>query len=683
MAKNNWLEGLNPEQIEAVLHTEGPLLILAGAGSGKTTVLVARTGRLLSEVGVRPESVSVLTFTNKAAKELKERVSLRIGKAAKDLWTGTFHSFGLVFLKQHYKLAGLPKSFGVIDGGDARSIVRDLLKDIKHTDKENFDPERLLQLIYMHREGGLSKNFENDPYFEMAEMLAPRYVRRLETLGVVDFEALLLKPLEILMAHPEVKSFYHQSLQQIMVDEFQDTNSLQMRLIRQLLGPHQNITVVGDDDQSIYGWRGACIDNILGFPRQFEDCKMVRLERNYRSSPAILKLANDLIQSNNHRHQKILRSQAQEQGSLPELFVYENEEDEAQEVVQNIHYFQGQGYSLDQIAILYRSNSQGGFLEGVLRFHGLPYSLTGGTTFFDRKEIKDVLAYLRCALAPHELALRRILNTPARGLGERAVDWMCEYQEAHKVSFWQAFKALATNEDRPQWSEAVRPLLAVLADLPDWLLGVKPVGTDKQILATASERMVAAFRHVGYQDYVYSLYKDAGTAQKKWQLIEILGRVLDGFLNQGGLCKQSLKDFVDSMELRDIIEESRENSETARIQLLTLHASKGLEYPVVIILGLEEDILPHQKLGMDIDEERRLLYVGITRAKERLMLTRVRQRKRYGRLRPVSPSRFLQEMDGTSFVTYESGFRPINEAGRKTLIADLFKKIDSRSKAEI
>ena len=675
---SKWTQGLNPEQQEAALHNYGPMLILAGAGSGKTTVLVARTGRLIDENIVPAEKICVLTFTNKAAKELKERVAHKLGKAGRNILSGTFHSFGLGILKKYHSLVELPKNFGIIDSGDARAIIRDCLKDISHAAKDDFDPDNLLSIVNRLRENPKAFDTQNsDPYYDMAEMIKPRFEKKLQLLGVVDFEGLLLKPLEIFEKHPEVLKLYQEQYQQIMVDEFQDTNAIQMRLILKLASDHKNITVVGDDDQAIYGWRGAQVSNILNFPRLFDECKVVRLVRNYRSTKSILDIANHLIKNNKQRHEKVLEpGQLSEAELKPEVFVYENEQEEAEEIMQQIHYFVREGFEYNDIAILYRSNSQGGLLEGLLRQAQIPYSLTGGSAFFDRKEVKDVLAYLRSAFYPHEVCFRRILSTPPRGIGEKSIKAIEEKARELKFDFVSASRWVSEKQDlTPQIHNKFQGLFKELDQLKDGLIN--------DTNTSAGNFLLNSLKDNGFYDHVLGSYKDKTSGGKRWTLVEILARVMDSFIEKGERSPKTIKEFLDSMELRDQLDEASNQKEKSKVQLMTLHACKGLEFPVTIIVGVEEDLIPHKLLGSDVDEERRLFYVGLTRAKKRLVLTRARQRKRYGKMRPVSPSRFLLEIPEDMIQRFDDGHRPLAEIDRKAMMADLFKKLDQRPKDKI
>ncbi|MCM2282375.1 MAG: ATP-dependent helicase [Bdellovibrionaceae bacterium] len=682
---SRWTQGLNPEQAEAVQHTRGPLLILAGAGSGKTTVLVSRTGHILESGAAKAKDLCVLTFTNKAARELKHRVGVKIGAQAKDLWTGTFHSFGLQLLRRFHKEAGLPSHFGIVDSSDADGILKELLSNIRNSAKETFKADKLLSIMGAWREVGRKKaQNPSDEYEVMAEVLLPKYLRRLESLGVVDFEGLLLKPLELFKSHPEILARMQEAFQHVMVDEFQDTNRTQFRLVQALVMNHMNIAVVGDDDQSIYGWRGACVSNILDFPKSFQQCRVIRLERNYRSTPAILSLANNIIEKNTARHGKVLRPDPQAQaGAKPELFVYDNDDIEIEEVVSHIRHFRDQEIPNDQIAVLYRSNGQGGLLEGALRQNNIPYSITGGMGFFDRKETKDVLAYLRTALNPNEVSFRRIINTPSRGIGDGTVERLAEFA-AEKNAAAQHLpkgKSLGFLSAARDWRGAgiaekigvhIDELFSLLAGLPDELLGNGQPAVPGE---SAGVRLVKFLDRIGYRAHLRAAVKDDAALAKRWMAMEILGRIMDGFLERGGATRESLREFVDAMELRDP-GEGLDRDQTPKVQLLTLHACKGLEFRAVVLMGLEEDLLPHRTLGEDVAEERRLFYVGVTRARERLVLTRARARKRFGRLAPVTPSRFLEDIRPDLLERFESGFRPVGEEQRKTLLSDLFKKLE-------
>jgi superfamily I DNA/RNA helicase len=681
---SKWNKGLNPEQAEAVNHTDGPLLILAGAGSGKTTVLVARTGRLLDEEKIKPARVCVLTFTNKAARELKHRVGNRLGPSSQAIWTGTFHSFGLQWMRKHHKKVGLPAGFGVIDTSDAEGIVRELLKDMKNQSKDAFRINDLLEMMNSWREDAaiLGKQPENmgkndgDEYEVMASALLPKYRRKLELLGVTDFSDLLIRPLLAVRENDELKADLAGLYDFLMVDEFQDTNGAQLELVREIQMKTGNIAVVGDDDQSIYGWRGARVANILEFPKEFKGAKVVRLERNYRSSPAILELANSIISNNTERHGKTLRSNPDaDLGDLPEFFSYESEEIEVAQTVARVREFIDQGIVPREIAILYRSNGQGGLLEAELRREQMPYAITGGTAFFDRKEVKDVLAYLRSSITPNEVAFRRIVSTPPRGIGDTSVDRLAAWGELKGLRFHVAARKweLAGVPDRS--GAAIDELFTLLDRLPQYLLT-----PDLSIEGDSpGKRLLRMLNEIKYREHIRSMHKETEAFEKRWLAIDVLARVLDSYLArvEGKPEIKNLANFIDAMELRDADQEEQADADK-KIQLLTLHACKGLEFDAVCLIGCEEDLLPHRTLGEDVSEERRLFYVGVTRARQKLILSRAKIRRRFGRLAPVAISRFIQEVPEKLIRRYEEGARPLAKAERANRLGDMFAKLDAR-----
>lgn len=658
-----WLKGLNPEQQEAVSHSEGPLLILAGAGSGKTTVLVSRTGRLIHERLTSAERVCVLTFTNKAAQELKHRVAAKLGDSADEITAGTFHGFGLRFLKEHWQEAGLPQRFGVIDAGDSQGILKDLMREHHAYEKARLNLDVLANKILHIRQFGKDSPLDRSIESAAAEVLAPKYMQRMRALGVVDFEELLLRPLRMMKESEALRKKIQTRYDFVMVDEFQDTNHTQMRLIDDMCAIHRNIAVVGDDDQSIYGWRGAEIQNILGFPKRFHDCKVIRLERNYRSTGKILDLANAIIAGNKTRHQKVLKASGKSPGEKPELFVYDNEEDEIDQVVKELFAFEQKGYKWRDIAVLYRSNSQGGLLEGGLRRSRIPYKLSGGTALFDRKEAKDVMAYIRCALHPTEIAFRRVINLPARGIGEKTLEHI---EATPGQDFFRKAKAWAALNPDDKAALALRQFCQFLADLKSKLASGPQSAED--ILNTE-------LRTLGYRDYVNQCYQDLASADARWLCVSILGRILDGMFGRHGRSVDTMESFVDCMELRDAPEDA--DGDKNEVHLMTLHACKGLEFPLVFLLGMEEDLLPHARLGQNVDEERRLFYVGVTRAKSHLILTRVEKRKRYGQHQAVAPSRFLLELPA-GLITEMRGGRPLAAGAREAMLASLMQKLDKK-----
>ncbi len=678
MNNNYWVGHLNPEQKEAALHDFGPLLILAGAGSGKTTVLVARTGRLIANSICKPKETLVLTFTNKAAKELKSRVSEKLGKKAKGLLAGTFHSFGVSILKDHFSLFGLPKRFGIIDSNDASAILKDLLKNIKHDTKDYFDLEKIAERISLWRADDkikANKNLE-DPYEEITEILMPKYIEKLQLLGVVDFQDLLLKPIELFRAHPDVLEKYQNNIKQLMIDEFQDTNSLQMKLVDLLAGDKKNISVVGDDDQAIYGWRGADVNNILNFPNNYDECKVIRLHRNYRSTSSILAVANAVIEKNKNRHGKVLQAEGDiSHEQKPELFTVETEELEAEAIVDQIKYFSKAGYKFKEMAVLYRSNSQSSLIEAQLRYNNFPYSVTGGTAFFERREVKDILAYLQTVFTSNEVAFRRIINTPSRGIGVQAIKQIEKIMLLYQSDFKKSVSIFA-NKDRQDEIFSDKLKVETVYQLNSKLNLLKQDLLNENSKKSITEVLRDFIRSIGYIDFIHSSYKDKMTIQSRMQLLELFFQIVESTVQKKGRSIDTYVDFINSMLLRDQIAENLNEKNDNRVQLMTLHACKGLEFPVVFIIGCEEDILPHKTLGSDIDEERRLFYVGLTRAKQKLVLTKVNFRKRYGKVRPSSPSRFLLEIPEETILNYKGSHRPVTVDQKKDLLSDLYKKLE-------
>ncbi len=660
---SRWCEKLNPEQKEAVLHNHGPLLILAGAGSGKTTVLVNRAGRLIEEGIALPKELCVLTFTNKAARELKARVATKLGGRGEKIWAGTFHSFGLFLLRKYYKKARLAAQFGVMDSSDAGSLLKELLRDFHNGDKTAYDHEELLSMMSDWRARGQTKALADTEYDEAVEWLLPKYLKRLEHLAAVDFDSLILRPVELMDEFPDIRKEVQDIFSQVMVDEFQDTNESQMALVKRLSESHKNLAVVGDDDQSIYGWRGAKVENILHFPRFFPGCKVVKLERNYRSSPQILEVANMVISKNTERHSKILRATQVDAGK-PEVMVFQDETEEAELVCTEVNFFIGQGHKKKDIALLYRSNSLGASLEAELRKNAIPYSMSGGTAFFDRKETRDVLAYLRCGLKPNDVAFRRVFNTPPRGIGEKTIDELINHVSANHISFVNAARGWEKIGLEPRAGNAINAFFGQIESLIPAILGNET--------STVGANLLSFLRTIGYQQYLEKTSAEASQAARRWKHLEIFADVLDRFVQTTGRNEETLRDFIDKMELRDPVEEKDED----KVQLLTLHACKGLEFPVVLLLGVEEDILPHKTLGTDVTEERRLFYVGVTRAEKHLILARTLRRKKFGKFVETVPSRFLLEIPETLLAKRE-GQRPVSEERRKSLLADLFKKLDA------
>ncbi|MES2768303.1 MAG: UvrD-helicase domain-containing protein [Bdellovibrionota bacterium] len=668
----NWYDGLNEEQQKAVAHDFGPMLILAGAGSGKTTTLVARTGRLISERITRPENMCVLTFTNKAARELKHRVEVKLSKnfpkVNKQLYTGTFHSFGVRTLKTYHKEANLPKHFGIMDQQDSAGVIREILKDYNLYKKDKFDPDLLIAQMSRWREVNQKESKTDQEYDITTEWLLPKYLRKKELLGVVDFDDLILKVIDLYKSHPAVLEKEQDTWQQLMVDEFQDTNIGQMKLVQLLSQKNNNISVVGDDDQSIYGWRGAQVQNILDFPKKYKDCLVVRLEKNYRSTEHILNLANNVISKNDKRHGKILVNPKNKDisvGALPEVFKFDLDMEEIEGVAREIQSFKEKGYKNKEIAVLFRANAQGALLESTMREKQIPYKISGGMSFLERKEVKDVHGYMKCAFKPNDVDFRRIFNTPSRGLGETTLEKIVENSKALNSTFYKCAMNWALAGVSPKAGETIDSLYNFLESLKKEML------TNTSF--TPGQLLLKAMEQVGYRQLLNDISKDQLMGQKRWNLVEAYARWMDRFIEKRKRDLPTFDDFITSLDLRDQEDEDREKDE---VQLMTLHACKGLEFPCVILIGLEEDILPHKRLGGDISEERRLFYVGITRAQQHLIMTYSQKRQINGKWVYRIPSRFLEEANPKYYQRFNTGHRPLAVDQRKKMLSDLMKQLD-------
>ena len=656
------MEKLNTEQRLAVEHAGGPLLVLAGAGSGKTRVITHRIAALIKR-GVHPNEILALSFTNKAAAEMAERLESFIGKKrTTQCWLSTFHRFGVRFLRAENRALGFEGRFVIFDQGDSLGLLRELLKQESLSDR-NLDIPALLSRISLWKNAFRSpaeipsSDFEYD---EIAGRLYPLYQNALSSMHAVDFDDLVLAPLQILKSHETIREKWQARFRHLLVDEFQDTNRSQLELVRLLTGEHRNICVVGDDDQSIYGWRGAEVGNILEFERYFPGAKIVKLELNYRSRAPILNVANAVIQqSRGKRHEKILRPTKQG-GANVRVVALSDTPHESKFVVSEIRQlvkrgFKGQPLPYRSIAILYRSNTQARLLEEELRMGGIPYRVFGGTQFFDRKEVKDVIAYLRVVINPHdELSLRRILNTPPRGIGETSLQRIVAHSFKTGGRFTNALADAERLELPSRAKQGIASLLGALATARHSLKsGLSPVMLTEQLL-----------RDVGLTQY---LEADTSTHGKRRRThVEFLMRSLRRFEERNEI---SLDQFLTQILLRT---EQEEEDRGNRVTLSSLHSAKGLEFDVVFLIGCVEGQLPHSRTTdpkvteaapTDIDEERRLFYVGITRAKELLFLTRPIKRVMRGNVRPLTPSRFLEGFPEDAWESYTpAGELPLESA---------------------
>jgi DNA helicase-2/ATP-dependent DNA helicase PcrA len=633
------LEGLNAEQRAAVETTEGSVLVLAGAGSGKTRVITVRMAYLL-ERGVSPDNILAMTFTNKAAREMRERVGKLVGKERADrLLVGTFHSFCLHALREHGVHVGLGGGFTICDASDQVSNLRGVLRELR-VGSSTVQPAALQSRI------SLMKNRLVDPDEFLAkaasdedELLGRAYkqydeqLRRSKTL---DFDDLLLYTLRLL-GKKEVREHYSGRFRYVMVDEYQDTNGPQYEIIKAIAGAHRNLCVVGDDDQSIYGWRGADVTKILSFEKDFKGAKVVRLETNYRSTNQILGAANRVIANNPKRLGKTLRS-AFGDGKPVSAVVLKDDNEEADHIAKEIKLaVDRREAKFGDFAVLFRASILARAFETAFRARGLPYILVGGMSFFDRKEVRDVMAYLKLAVAPEdEVALLRVINCPPRGVGKASLDHALEYAAEHGIPLAKAFEQDAIPGVPDAAVHAVRDFRRLVATAAHV--------DEKLALAQRVERMLDA---VGYKNEIERLYPDELTRAQRWSAVT---EILD--LAQRHQQKNHKANF--ETLLQDLTLESNDDGDDAEhkkdvVTLMTLHAAKGLEFPRVYLVGVEEGLLPHVRSVTEdtVEEERRLMYVGITRAQRQLTISYTQERVKYGKAQPSMPSRFLFEIKGS------------------------------------
>jgi superfamily I DNA/RNA helicase len=627
---------LNPKQREAVEHSNGPLLILAGAGSGKTRVITMRTAYLI-HTGVRAGSVLAVTFTNKAAKKMKERVhSLVKGKNGTPV-VSTFHSLCLKILRREIEHLGYRKDFTIYDTSEQVSLLRNILSDIKFYDR-SFKAESVLERISRTKNDFAPSEpvSSDDPVEEVSAMLYPRYHEALKSLNALDFDDLLLLTLKLFREHPVILEKYRERFRYIMVDEYQDTNRVQYDFIKLLAGKRRNLCVVGDDDQSIYGWRGADLGNILDFEKDFPGTVTVRLEQNYRSFGNILNAANGVIINNRRRMEKSLWTERGD-GTKVNILKALDTEGEAGWVADRISMIKFErNIPYEDFAVIYRANIFSKPFEEAMRRQRIPYSVVGGTSYFEHKEIKDLAAYLKIIANPSDdLSLLRSASAPKRGLGPSALTALSDFARSNSLSlldvFGKASGVLGISQKAAVSAEALFELIGRYRDM--FKNGMKMGKTLKALI-----------EEINYRDYISRLYKTPEAA---------FGRIenIDGFVEsityyESAEESPSLHGFLETMALTDLMEE-REEKSRGGVTLISFHSSKGLEFPVVFIAGVEEDILPHKKSAdrdEDIEEERRLFYVGITRAMNELYITYTDRRSKYGKEKPSVPSRFLNEI---------------------------------------
>jgi DNA helicase-2/ATP-dependent DNA helicase PcrA len=636
---NSSLALLNAPQREAVMQIHGPLLILAGAGTGKTRVVTTRIAYMVDQ-GIPPDKILAVTFTNKAANEMRERVEQTVRKGAGELVTvSTFHSLCVKILRMSIDCIGYKKNFSIYTGGDQTGLVRKLIVEMGGKD-EKVEPNEVLAAIGNFKNRGIALDDAGDDFIAG---VARAYQRELKKLNAVDFDDLLILAVQVLSEHAHVREHWRARFHYIMVDEFQDTNSQQMALLKNLVSADNNVCVVGDDDQSIYGWRGAEITNILEFERFFPNPKVVKLEENYRSTNPILHTANSLIKHNQNRREKKLWSQKDGSDKV-RLIGMPNDTDEAQTVVEEIFEIQStEKRNWNDFAILIRMNAQTRIFEQMMRDAKIPYRVIGGMSFFDRREIKDLLGYLYVVLNPDDdVNLLRIINSPPRGIGGNTITLLNEYSREMGISVYQALcDEDFTRQLSKRGQTAIIDFIEFIDNCRDEMLG-----TDIDYPARF-EKMIVELEYIEFVRRGCKTEKEATSREKNVaELVESLHYHRSKARNHK---KRTLQGFLDNAALKADREEEDDFDKQQGVSLITLHASKGLEYPIVYLVGLEEGTLPHSRSIEQgtTDEERRLLYVGITRAMERLTITYCITRKRYGDLLPVQPSSFLKQLDRT------------------------------------
>jgi DNA helicase II / ATP-dependent DNA helicase PcrA len=643
------IDPLNEAQRQAVMHASGPALVVAGAGSGKTRTVVHRIAYLMREHDVRPYQVLAVTFTNKAAGELRERVAELIGPPARDLWVATFHSACLRVLRTYGDRVGLVRGFGIYDDGDQIDVLKEVLRSVRGLDDGN--PRALRSVIdraksnlwspeafqdaatraWGHEVGGM-------PIELLAEVYA-RYQARLRQANAVDFNDILGRTVDLFEAHPDVLERVQDRAVHVHVDEYQDTNAAQYRLTSLLAQRHRNLVAVGDPDQSIYAFRGADLRNILDFQRDYEDAAVYRLETNYRSVGSVLRLANALIEQNQGRLEKVLRP-AKGEGEPVALFRANDHRAEADFVARSVDAWLGRGGSYDDIAVLYRTNAQSRVLEESLRKGGIPAKIVGGVGFYDRKEVKDVLSYARAALNPaDDVSWRRILGRPKRGIGRTTEEALVAWSARQGVPFHEALRRAGEVMPGTPAVARLRDFEALMDDL-----------SEAAATLPASAFLKAVIDQSGYLQALRD--EDSHEARGRMEnLDELVSAVAEWEAETGG----GIADFLDEAALLAsvddrAVEAANDGLPESAVTLMTLHNAKGLEFPLVLLVGLEEGLIPHRSASgslAELEEERRLLYVGITRAQERLILVHCASRMSFGRTEFARPSRFLEDVPAT------------------------------------
>ncbi|EEY39786.1 DNA helicase Rep [Vibrio mimicus] len=652
---------LNPRQDEAVKFVSGPCLVLAGAGSGKTRVITNKIAYLVQQCGYKARNIAAVTFTNKAAREMKERVAQTLGKAeSRGLMVSTFHTLGLNIIRREYKQLGLKAGFSLFDDQDQMALLKEL------TEKQLDGDKDLLRLLL-----STISNWKNDMLTplqakamakgEQQQLFAhcfELYQKQMQSYNALDFDDLILLPVLVLRSSEEVRQRWQNRIRYLLVDEYQDTNTSQYELVKLLVGERGRLTVVGDDDQSIYSWRGAKPQNLVLLGEDFPNLKLIKLEQNYRSTSRILRAANILIANNPHVYQKALFSELAE-GEKLKVILANNEDHEAERVTAEIiaHKFLNRTEYRDY-AILYRGNHQSRLIEKSLTQNRVPYKLSGGTSFFARAEIKDIMAYLRVLVNPDDdNAFLRIVNTPKREIGPATLEKLGSYANMRGKSLFAASFELGLEQHLSGRG------LDNLRHFTEWLVAI----ADNAERGNTVEAVRSLVRDIRYEDWLYETSASPKAAEMRMKNVSDLYSWIVADLEGDNPDQQekTLKEVVQRLTLRDMMERGEENDDSDAVQLMTLHASKGLEFPYVYLIGAEEGILPHQTSidEENVEEERRLMYVGITRAQRELTFMVCKERRQFGELIKPSQSRFLDELPQDD-IEWEVKKKPVSQEER-------------------
>lgn len=650
------VQNMNENQLKAILKTQGAVMVIAGAGSGKTRVLTNRIAYLIAEKNVLESNILAITFTNKAAKEMKERIYSLVGETSKYIWINTFHSMCVRILRQHIDLLGYNKNFTILDTSEQKIIIKNIVKEL-NLSEDSYQPNNILKIISNSKNSMISVNEmkaqERFGFMKNVAEIYEYYQKYLKKNSVLDFDDLMLKTIVLFEKHPEVLAIYQNKFEYIHVDEYQDTNVIQYKLIKMLSEVHKNICVVGDDDQSIYSWRGACSDNIINFEKDYEDVEVIFLDQNYRSNSTILDAANAVIKNNTDRKDKALWSE-NKGGDKITVYSAANDKDETDDIAKKILDLKSQGIDYKDIAILYRANYLSRSMENSCMAFGIPYKLIGSLKFLQRQEIRDLLAYMNVIVNRNdEFSLRRIINVPKRGIGASSMAKIDNYAEQYGLSLFEALK----NIDMIGVSKKIITNIHLLTQL------IEKYSQTEQY--SIEDLIVGIYKDSGYE----SMLKESADAYAESRIENISELVSSA--KQFSSMNDNLIDFISEMSLTSDADDENEDDS---VVLSTVHAAKGLEYRVVFIMGLEENLFPSIRDAESsedernkMEEERRLAYVAITRAKEKLFMSYANRRMQFGSIKNNKRSRFLDEVPN-KLMHFESGFgATANDSGESQL----------------